>query len=147
MSDLTRASIAVDAELLERFDAWITNSGHSNRSEALRDLIRQRLASEEWEQAPNAVATVTLVYDHHKRGLSKELEDVGHIHHHAIIASMHVHLDHDTCLEVITLRGAPADLKHVADHLIGMKGVLFGQAVYSALPETSTEHTTGHSHP
>ncbi|RAL20069.1 nickel-responsive transcriptional regulator NikR [Lujinxingia litoralis] len=139
MSELTRASIAVDAELMERFDRRIAEGGHSNRSEALRDLIRTHLAEDDWEQAEEAVATVTLLYDHHKRGLSKQVEDVGHVHHHSIIASMHVHLDADHCLEVVTLRGTPAELRHVSDHLIGLKGVLHGQAVFSAMPQALAE--------
>lgn len=96
-----------------------------SRSEAVRDLIRNRLIEEEWVSCArgDAVATVTLVYDHSNRDLADRLLEVGHDNHGAIMASMHVHLDHDNCLEVIALREDPKNLRAIADHLIGMKGV------------------------
>ena len=80
----------------------------------------------------DAVATVTLVYDHSKRDLADRLLEVGHDNHGAIMASMHVHLDHDNCLEVVALRGDPKNLRAIADHLIGMKGVKHGKVVLSS---------------
>ncbi|MEM6962151.1 MAG: nickel-responsive transcriptional regulator NikR [Myxococcota bacterium] len=125
-------SLAIEPELLRRFDALTERSG-GNRSEALRDLIRNRLIEEEWVSSDegDAVASVTLVYDHSKRDLADRLLEVGHDNHDAIMASMHVHLDHDNCLEVIALRGNPKALRGIADSLIGMKGVKHGKVVIS----------------
>ena len=134
MPEKERVSLAIEPELLSRFDALIERSGHGNRSEAVRDLIRGRLIEEEWVSSVSgdAVATVTLVYDHSKRDLADRLLEVGHDNHGAIMASMHVHLDHDNCLEVIALRGKPRTLRSIADHLIGMKGVKHGKVVMSS---------------
>jgi len=134
MSEKERVSLAIEPELLCRFDALIERSGHGNRSEAVRDLIRSRLIEEDWVSSASgdAVATVTLIYDHSKRDLADRLLEVGHDNHGAIMASMHVHLDHDNCLEVIALRGKPRKLRSVAVHLIGMKGVKHGKVVLSS---------------
>lgn len=133
MSEKERISIAIEPELLSRFDELIERSG-GNRSEALRDLIRNRLIEEDWASSGggNAVATVTLVYDHTKRDLTDRLLEVGHDNHDAIMATLHVHLDHDNCLEVMALRGKPRKLRGIADSLIGMKGVKHGKVVMSS---------------
>lgn len=129
MSDVERISLAIDAPLLERFDQLIGRAGHTNRSEAIRDLVRERLAQRDLDDDELAVATVTLVYDHKKRALSDRLIEVGHDHHEEVIANLHVHLDRVNCLEVVVLRGRVQELRHVAEHLIGMKGVKHGQLV------------------
>lgn len=133
MSEKERISLAIEPELLSRFDEVIERSG-GNRSEALRDLVRNRLIEEEWVSSTSgdAVATVTLVYDHSKRDLADRLLEVGHGNHNAIMATLHVHLDHDNCLEVIALRGKPKKLRSIADSLIGMKGVKHGKVVMSS---------------
>lgn len=133
MSEKERVSVAIEPELLARFDELLGRTG-ANRSEAIRDLIRNRLIEEEWVSSSeeDAVATVTLVYDHHKRDLADRMLEIGHDNHDVIMASMHVHLDHHNCLEVIALRGAPGQLRHVADHLIAMKGVKHGKVVLSS---------------
>jgi len=134
VAETERVSLAIESELLARFDALIEKSGHGNRSEAMRDLMRNRLIEEEWATSTTgeAVATVTLVYDHTKRELADRLLEVGHDHHGAVIATLHVHLDHDNCLEIVALRGKPKQLRHIADHLIGMKGVKHGKVVLSS---------------
>jgi CopG family nickel-responsive transcriptional regulator len=115
------------------FDALVARSGAGNRSEAIRDLIRKRLVEDAWERGRReAVASLTLVYDHGKRDLADRITATGHDHHHEVLATMHVHLDHDACLEVMALRGRPSELRHIADHLIGLKGVKHGQLVMSA---------------
>lgn len=132
--DLERISLAIDKDLIERFDALVARAGRGNRSEAIRDLIRKRLVEEEWERGrKEAVASLTLVYDHGKRELADRLVDAGHEHHHQVLATMHVHLDPDLCLEVLALKGKPADLRHLAEHLIGLKGVKHGQLVASSV--------------
>jgi CopG family nickel-responsive transcriptional regulator len=132
MPELVRASLSIEQDLMERFDRFVEQSGHSNRSEAVRDLIRARLLEEEWDKSSDeALATVTLLYDHTKRRLSRQLEEHGHAHHHVVLSSMHIHVSAHLCLEVVVLRGEPGELKHVANHLIGLPGVLHGRAVYS----------------
>lgn len=104
----------------------------------MRDLIRNRLVEEGWEGGESdgtegdAVATVTLVYDHAKRDLADKMLQSGHDHHDAVIATLHVHLDHDNCLEVIALRGKATNLRAIANHLIGLKGVKHGKVVVSS---------------
>lgn len=133
MSQLTRASLSIEADLMARFDAFVAESGHQNRSEAMRDLIRARLLEDAWDtDAPtDAIATVTLLYNHEKRQLSQKIEQHGHEHHDVVRSSMHIHMSAHVCLEVVVLRGAAAEVKHVANHLVGLPGVLHGQAVFS----------------
>jgi CopG family nickel-responsive transcriptional regulator len=131
--DLERISLAIEKDLIARFDALVARAGRGNRSEAVRDLIRRRLVEEEWEQGrKEAVASLTLVYDHGKRDLADRLVEAGHEHHHEVLATMHVHLDHDLCLEIMALRGKPSDLRHLAGFLIGLKGVKHGELVMSS---------------
>lgn len=138
MSELIRASLSIEQDLMERFDAFVEHSGHGNRSEAVRDLIRARLIEEEWgEGVDEAVGSVTLLYDHSKRKLTRQIEEHGHEHHEVVLSSMHIHISADVCMEIVVLRGSPDEIKHVANHLIGLPGVLHGRAVYSRpdLPE------------
>ena len=99
MSDLSRIGVAIDASLLNKFDDLISERGYTNRSEAFRDLIRDELVRHDWEKSEvPVVGTVTLVYDHHVRQLSERLTGLQHDHHHNILSTLHVHLDHDNCL-------------------------------------------------
>ena len=141
MSELIRASLSIEQELMESFDRFVEESGHDNRSEAVRDLIRARLIEEEWDKGSGeAVASVTLLYDHSKRKLSRQIEEHGHEHHDVVLSSMHIHVSPHFCLEVVVLRGQPEEIKHVANHLMGLPGVLHGGAVYTRpdLPEVLT---------
>jgi CopG family nickel-responsive transcriptional regulator len=128
MSDLSRIGVAIDSVLLEKFDKLIGRRGYTNRSEAFRDLIREELVEEAWESpAAQVVGTVTLVYDHHVRLLSEKLTAIQHDYHHSILSTLHVHLDHDHCLEVLVVRGKSAVVRKVADTLISVKGVKHGR--------------------
>ncbi len=128
MSDLSRIGVAIDSELLERFDLLIGQRGYTNRSEAFRDLIRDALVEKNWESPEShVVGTVTLVYDHHVRMLNEKLTGIQHDHHHSILSTLHVHLDHDTCLEVLVVRGTSAIVRKIADVLISTKGVKHGR--------------------
>jgi len=128
MSELSRIGVAIDSDLLKKFDELIGNRGYTNRSEAFRDLIRDELVEKTWESPEaNVVGTVTLVYDHHVRLLSEKLTSLQHDYHRAILSTLHVHLDHDNCLEVLVVRGKAAIVKKVADALISMKGVKHGR--------------------
>ena len=128
MSALSRIGVAIESALLDKFDKLIGRRGYTNRSEAFRDLIRDELVEEAWE-SPDAqvVGTVTLVYDHHVRQLSEKLTGIQHDFHHSILSTLHVHLDHDHCLEVLVVRGKSAVVRKVADMLISAKGVKHGR--------------------
>ncbi len=128
MSELSRIGVAIDATLLEKFDQLIARRGYANRSEAFRDLIRDALVEKAWE-APDSqvVGTVTIVYDHHVRLLSEKLTELQHNFYHHILSTLHVHLDHDHCLEVLVVRGRAADVRKIADSLISTKGVKHGR--------------------
>lgn len=128
MSDLVRIGVAIDSDLLRKFDKLIASRGYSNRSEAFRDLIRDELVEQTWEHPEsNVVGTVTLVYDHHVRMLNEKLTDYQHSHFHQILSTLHVHLDHDNCLEVLVVKGRAAAVKKIADELISTKGVKHGR--------------------
>ncbi len=128
MGDLSRIGVAIDTDLLDKFDGLIAQRGYTNRSEAFRDLIRDELVEKAWESPDSqVVGTVTLVYDHHVRMLSDKLTDIQHDFHRSILSTLHVHLDHDNCLEVLVVRGKAADVRKVADALISTKGVKHGR--------------------
>jgi CopG family nickel-responsive transcriptional regulator len=130
MSETVRFGISIDARLLDRFDDLIGDKGYVNRSEAIRDLIRNALVEEEWARDDEeAVGTVSLVFDHHTRDLSDKLTEHQHSHHREIVSALHVHLDAHHCLEVVVLKGRAGDIKRLADELIGTKGVKHGKLV------------------
>jgi CopG family nickel-responsive transcriptional regulator len=128
MSELSRIGVAIDSSLLKKFDQLIGSRGYTNRSEAFRDLIRDELVQESWRRPDSqVVGTVTLVYDHHVRLLNEKLTDFQHAHFHNILSTLHVHLDHDNCLEVLVVKGKAAVVKKIADALISTKGVKLGR--------------------
>ncbi|GAB4247935.1 MULTISPECIES: nickel-responsive transcriptional regulator NikR [Deferrisoma] len=130
MGELVRFGISMDEQLLGRFDELIARKGYANRSEAIRDLIRNALVEDQWSRGDEeTVGTVTLVYDHHVRDLADKLTEHQHDHHDAIISALHVHLDHDHCLEVVVVRGPAERVRRLADELIGTKGVKHGKLV------------------
>src|SRR5579864_9034364 len=133
MSELSRIGVAIDSELLDQFDQLISKRGYTNRSEAFRDLIRDELVQKAAESPDSSVVgTVTLVYDHHVRMLSDKLIDLQHEHYRAILSTLHVHLDHDNCLEVLVVRGRAAAVHKIADALISTKGVKHGRLTITA---------------
>ena len=128
MGGLSRIGVAIDSDLLDKFDRLIAQRGYTNRSEAFRDMIRDELVEKAWESPESqVVGTVTLVYDHHVRLLSEKLTDIQHDFHRSVLSTLHVHLDHDHCLEVLVVRGRAADVRGVADALISAKGVKHGR--------------------
>ncbi|MGA7341829.1 MAG: nickel-responsive transcriptional regulator NikR [Terracidiphilus sp.] len=130
MGELSRIGIALDSDLLERFDRSIGRRGYTNRSEAFRDLIRDRLVMER-TATPHAVVvgTVTLIYDHHSHGVTEKLTEIQHQNHELVVSTSHAHLDHDSCLEVLIVHGKSAAIEQFADRLIGLKGVQHGRLV------------------
>jgi CopG family transcriptional regulator, nickel-responsive regulator len=149
MGVLSRIGIALDSDLLKRFDRSIRQRGYTNRSEAFRDLIRDRLVAER-TAAPDAtvVGTVTLIYDHHGHGSSEKLTEVQHAHHELIVSTSHAHLDHDSCLEVLIVHGKSAQVEQFADRIIGLKGVQHGRLVMT-VPQKAFDqhHGIDHKHP
>lgn len=128
MADLERIGIAIGEDLLGEFDKLIAGRGYTSRSEAVRDLIRKEMV-DEIAGSPNAevYGTVTLIYDHHTRLLPEKLTELQHQYHDAIMSSVHVHLDHDNCLEVILVRGKSTLVQKLANALIATKGVKHGR--------------------
>ena len=126
MTDLERLSFSIERPLLERLETLREEAGYGNRSEFLRDMIRGRLVDRAWELDEEAVGTITLVYDHHARGLNEKLTALQHDHHEVILATTHVHLDHHHCVEVILVRGRAGQIRAIADGLGKQKGVLHG---------------------
>ncbi|MFW6007009.1 MAG: nickel-responsive transcriptional regulator NikR [Bacillota bacterium] len=132
MSNLTRFGISIDKKLLQKFDKLIENS-YDNRSEAIRDLIREEIIKNEWEDSEEkASGSLTLVYNHHKRKLTEKMLKIQHNHHHLFKSNLHVHLNHDFCLEVIILQGKIRQLQQISEKLIGLKGVKHGKLVFTA---------------
>lgn len=113
----------MDEDLLTRFDALIAERGYRNRSEAIRDLIRESLARREWERGAEVVGVVVLVYNHHQRELTDRLVDLQHRHQRLVLATMHVHLDEENCLELLAVRGSGAEVQRLADQLGSLRGV------------------------
>jgi CopG family nickel-responsive transcriptional regulator len=130
MGVLSRIGVALDSDLLKQFDQWMGRCGYTNRSEAFRDLIRDRLVAER-TATPSAVVvgTVTLIYDHHASGISEKLTELQHAQHELVVSTSHAHLDYESCLEVLIVHGKSAQVEQFADRLIGLKGVQHGRLV------------------
>ncbi len=123
-----RFGISLDSSLLKSFDSLIKKKGYASRSEAIRDLIRDSLVKEEWEYGnKDTVGAISIVYSHDTRELSDTLTDIQHNFHTSVVSSLHVHLDHHNCLEVIIVRGKGREIKKIADRLIGTRGVKHGK--------------------
>lgn len=124
MSDLERLSFSIERSLLDKMEGLLEESKYENRSEFIRDLIRSRLVETEWETDDEALGTVTLIYDHHVRQLGDKLTDIQHEHHHEVLATTHVHLDHHLCAEMIMIKGRAKMIRELCDQMGQQKGVL-----------------------
>jgi CopG family nickel-responsive transcriptional regulator len=131
MGHLVRFGVAMDDELLARFDRLVAARGTgANRSEAVRDLVRDALVDSEWEgSTEEIVGTITMVFSHGGSDLADKLDALQHAHHREIVSAMHVHLDAHNCLEVLVVRGSSADVRSIAETLLGTKGVKHGKLV------------------
>jgi CopG family nickel-responsive transcriptional regulator len=127
MTKLTRFGVSIEKKLAVEFDNLIKKQNYPNRSEAIRDMIREQLVKKEWMGKSEVAGTITLVYDHHKRDLLNSLVDIQHDYYHLIVANQHVHLDHDNCLEIIVVKGKPVELEGLANRLKSAKGVKHAQ--------------------
>ena len=135
---LSRIGISLDAELLDQFDELIESKGYVNRSEAMRDLIRELLVKKEWQSAKDdrpRIAVVTLVYNHDKHELSHKLMHIQHETHDVVISTMHVHMDAHNCLEVLILKGQAAEIVRLGNTLISTRGVKMGKLVLATTGE------------
>ncbi len=126
MSSLVRFGASLEKTLLEKWDSLLNTKGYNNRSEALRDLIRQELVKDEWSSGGEVVGAITLVYDHHKRELVNKLTNLQHDFGGLIFASQHIHIDHHNCMEIIAVKGSPKSIQALADKMRGTKGVKHG---------------------
>jgi CopG family nickel-responsive transcriptional regulator len=149
MGILSRIGVALDSDLLKQFDQWMGRRGYTNRSEAFRDLIRDRLVGER-AATPSAVVvgTVTLIYDHHASGISEKLTELQHAQHELVVSTSHAHLDHESCLEVLIVHGKSAQVEQFADRLIGLKGVQHGRLVMTVPAQAlAAPAEKAHKHP
>jgi CopG family nickel-responsive transcriptional regulator len=163
---MQRITISLDDELAQAFERLVARRGYLNRSEAFRDLVRKELDAEALNQAvqpaqpakapkgsrykpvPQAhcVATLSYIYNHHERQLANRLTEMQHAHHDMAVAAMHVHLDHDNCLEALILRGPLDEVRQCADAIISQTGVRHGQAHMVPVDMQEAKHRHGHSH-
>ncbi len=133
MERVVRFSTTIAPKLLEQFDKILEEKGYANRSEGIRDLIRNFIVASEWEhEEGEAVGSLTLLYDHDVRGVSDKLVELQHSHHANILSSMHVHLDEHNCLEVLVIRGDAKETQSIADALIASRGVKHGKLVMTS---------------
>lgn len=135
---LVRFGVSMENSLVSWLDQWVSTNVHSNRSEALRSLVRKELSEEHWKSGESAVAVISLVYDHHKPHLLQKLSHLEHEHSDLILSAQHIHLDHHNCLEVIIAKGKAADLSRLTDRLKTFKGVK--QAALSPIGFSRSNH-------
>jgi CopG family nickel-responsive transcriptional regulator len=149
---MDRFTVSLEEELLERFDAYLQKRGYQNRSEAVRDILRATLEGERLEaEKPegHCIASLSYIYNHHERELSRRLTQAQHAHHDLTLSTLHVHLDHENCMEVTVLRGPTAEVKRFADEICAETGVRHGKlnAVPVEIEGAHSHHThKGHQH-
>ncbi len=128
MTTISRFGVSIESKLLESFDKLIDKKGYTNRSEAIRDLIREQLVENEWQEGnQDTVGAITLVYSHEQRELHDKLTELQHQKYHFIVSNLHIHLDKHNCLEVLVVKGKSKGIQKIADLLIGTRGVKHGR--------------------
>ena len=132
MGELARIGVSLESDLLQKFDQIISQKGYSNRSEAIRDLIRDRLVGVQVDQNKTVVGTLTIVYDHHRPNLTEKLVEAQHQLGGKVLSSMHVHLDDHNCLEVVVVKGHSREVRDFANGILSLRGVNHGQLVVSS---------------
>lgn len=126
---VVRFGVSLDLEIMHQLDTYVSENNFPNRSQAIRNLIERYTVEQKW-QCDNLVAgAIVLVYDHHKRNISNEINEVQHQYHHLILSTQHVHLSHETCLETIVVKGRASELTELADKMITLKGVHHGRLI------------------
>ncbi|HEY4135329.1 MAG TPA: nickel-responsive transcriptional regulator NikR [Alphaproteobacteria bacterium] len=143
---MERVSISLDDDLLVKFDGYMQRKGYANRSEAIRDLLRERLErdQERKEAATHSVGCLSYVYNHHQRELARRLTEAQHAHHSYVLSTLHVHLDHENCLEVVVLNGETESLRSFAEATIAETGVRHGRLHLIATEMVESQHKHGH---
>ncbi|MFW6041125.1 MAG: nickel-responsive transcriptional regulator NikR [Thermoplasmatota archaeon] len=132
--NIVRFGVSVPQDLLKKFDNKIKEKMYTNRSEAIRDLIRDFLVKEKWDYGDEEVyGSLTLVYDHEQRGISDKLTELQHEDHTHIVSTMHIHLDKHNCMETMAIKGKPRDIQKIADKLISTKGVKHGKLMMTSI--------------
>jgi len=131
---ITRFGVSIEPDLLKKFDKIIKMEGYTNRSEAIRDLVRKNLIREE-NRNPDAelIGTLTMIYDHHIGNLTNKLLDLQHNHTKEILSTTHIHIDHDNCLEVLVLKGKTGKIQKLADNIKSLKGIKHGELVITKI--------------
>ncbi|NLH49473.1 MAG: nickel-responsive transcriptional regulator NikR [Myxococcales bacterium] len=136
---VSRIGVSLPPDLLAEFDGYLEGKGYETRSKAIADLMREALLREEWSSGnPEVIGAVTIVYDHHTRGLSDRLTEIQHDHFAQIVSTTHIHLDHHRCLEIVVLRGKADEVRRLGDRLISSRGVLNGKLVFAATETAQT---------
>ena len=146
---MERFTMSLEDKLAEEFDAFIQKKGYSNRSEAMRDLIRSALEKEQLKQAASGhcIAALSYVYNHHESELASRVTSTHHHHHDLTLSTMHVHMDHDNCLETVILQGHVGEVQEFADSILAVRGVRHGHLHMIATDEeTTTHHDHKHGH-
>jgi len=144
--ELKRFGVSMESSLLDRFDRYTRAHAYTNRSEAIRDLIRRALVDEEWVEDRETVGAINIVYDHHVPELAMKINHLQHEFPGQVISSLHVHLDHQTCMEVIVARGKALEIKALADRLIALRGVVHGTLTGSTVAPFKPKKKS-HHHP
>ena len=124
-SSVARFGVSLEPELLAELDRIVAEHNYANRSQAIRGLVRENLIQDEWMKGKEVAGTITLVYDHHRPNLLLRLTAAQHEHHHLIISTQHVHLDHDNCMEVVVIRGKPSEAQELMCAIKAIKGIKF----------------------
>jgi CopG family nickel-responsive transcriptional regulator len=133
MSDIVSVGVSLDNTLLKQFDRFIKDRNYTNRSEAIRDLIRQELLKKEWTEDQEVAGAITYIYDHHQRDLLNKIIDIQHDFHDVIKSTQHIHLDHDNCLEIVAVKGNPTTISKLSNALKAIKGVRHGSLSISGV--------------
>ncbi len=147
MDKVTRIGISLEPELLKEFDELVSGKGYTNRSEAIRDVIRFALTDERWKDSEaEVVGTITIVYDHRKGAVQDRLMEIQHDHHANIASTIHIHLSTEQCLEVLIVWGKVKEVQHLADEVIAVKGVNFGKLTMTSGSIDREHHEVHHPH-
>jgi len=132
---VTRFGVSLESELLEALDSYVIENNFPNRSQAIRQLIERNLVEKKWQCNHLVAGAITLIYDHHRRELLNRINDIQHDFHHEILATQHFHLSHETCMEIVAVKGQASRLTELADKLVGLKGIKHGKLVMTRSDE------------
>ncbi len=126
---VVRFGVSLDREMMQELDSYVMANNFPNRSQAIRNLIEKYAVEQKWHCDNQVAGAIVIVYDHHKRNIDNEINEVQHEHHHLILSTQHVHLSHETCLETIAVKGKASELTMLADKIITLKGIHHGKLI------------------